>query len=89
MPRSFNDRNDMQDRRDEADMEARQLRRMRAEDRALARREKQEARIDRECLIGELCRDGKPVYYFFPAGGKYREGTKGEVIDYIIRRGFV
>ncbi|MBS3648786.1 hypothetical protein KEU06_09230 [Pseudaminobacter sp. 19-2017] len=68
-------------------LEGRQLRRMKADDRWLARRERLEAKADR--MIGELCRDGKTVHYVFPVGGRYKEGTWGELVDYLIRNKWV
>jgi hypothetical protein len=35
--------------------------------------------------IGELTRDGKTVFYVWPAGGKYREGSRVELVSYLIR----
>lgn len=74
--------------------EANHNRRMANEHRFLCRRERLEATIERECLISELCRDGKPVYYFWPAGTKKPYEATGfggwqEVADYIIRNGWV
>lgn len=43
-----------------------------------------EEKADR--LIGELA-SGK--CYFFPIGGKYREGTRVELIQFIIRNKYV
>jgi len=64
--------------------EAKQVRRMKAEDRYLTRLEKLTAKAER--MIGELCRDGKPVYYVFPVGGKYRESTFAtDLVDFLIR----
>jgi hypothetical protein len=64
-------------------LDARMSRRLLAQDRALARLEKREAAADQ--MIGELCRNGRPVFYVFPVGGKYREGTRAELISYLIR----
>lgn len=64
---------------------ARQARRMAAEDRYLARLEKQEAAAD--MMIGELA-SGK--YYVWPAGGKYRESaSKYELVTFLIRNRYV
>ena len=35
--------------------------------------------------IGELIRDGRAVFYVWPAGGKYREGSRSELVSYLIR----
>ena len=41
-------------------------------------------------MVGELCREGKPVFYAYPAGGRYFESaSKQEVVSYIIRNGWV
>ena len=68
----------------EALMEGRQLRRMKEADRFLARMEKRERAAEQ--MIGELVREGRTVFYTFPAGGKYREGTFGELIAHLIAR---
>ena len=65
-------------------LNARQGRRMAAQDRYLAIREKREAAAEQ--MIGEL-NSGK--FYVWPVGGKYREGTREELIDCLIRRGYV
>lgn len=64
-------------------LEARQARRMAAEDRYLARIEKREAEAER--MIGELS-SGK--CYVFPVGGKYREGTRLELVSFLIRNNY-
>jgi hypothetical protein len=62
------------------------------------RRAKQEERfqtkLDRqmtaaEAMIGELCKEGKQVFYIYPVGGKYREGPRHELIDFLIRNKYV
>ena len=35
--------------------------------------------------IGALIRDGKTVYYVWPAGGRYREGSRRDLINYLVR----
>ena len=65
------------------DLDARQSRRMAAEDRYLERIEKREAEAEKQ--IGELA-SGK--CYVFPVGGKYREGTRGELIAFLIRNNY-
>lgn len=42
-----------------------------------------------ETMVGELCRDGQQVFYVFPTGKKYREGLKGDLIDFLIRNRYV
>ncbi|TAZ20739.1 hypothetical protein ELH77_19225 [Rhizobium ruizarguesonis] len=65
-------------------LDARQKRRMAAEDRFLSRIEKREAAA--EAMIGEL-NSGK--LYVYPVGGKYREGTRAELIAFLIRNNYV
>lgn len=67
----------------ERHLEARMNRRLAAEDRYLARMEKREAAAD--AMIGEL-NSGK--LYIFPVGGKYREGTRAELIAFLIRNNY-
>jgi hypothetical protein len=67
-------------------LEARQNRRMAAEDRFLARMEKREAKAEK--MIGELCREGVTVYYVCPVGGRYSEGTRGELVSFLIRNNY-
>lgn len=60
------------------------------QNRAYDRWDRLSAKIDSLCLIGQLCREGKTVYYFFPAGGKYKESnSEVEIMDYIIKQGYV
>jgi hypothetical protein len=61
-------------------LEARQSRRMAAQDRYLTRIEKRETAAAQ--MIGELS-SGK--CYVFPVGGKYREGNRADLIDFLIR----
>ena len=68
-------------------LEANQNRRMAAEDRYLKRLEKREAEAEK--MIGELCREGRKVFYVYPVGGKYREGSQGELIAFLIRNNYV
>lgn len=67
-------------------------------DRDVTRRNARDAdRFDRWCLaaeraeplIGELVRDGRSVFYTYPPGGKYREGSKAELIDWLVRYRYV
>jgi hypothetical protein len=64
-------------------LDARQSRRMAAEHRYLTRMERRES--DAERMIGELCRNGRAVFYIMPAGGRYREGTFSELVAFLIR----
>jgi hypothetical protein len=41
-----------------------------------------------EKLVGELCREGQQVFYVWPQGGKYREGTRAELIAFLIRNNY-
>jgi hypothetical protein len=71
-------------------LEGKQNRRMANESRFLDRLDRLERKIEKECLIGELCREGKAVYYFWPAGGKYFENSNYMVVvDHIIKKGYV
>jgi hypothetical protein len=70
----------------ERHLEARQSRRMAAEDRFLGRIEKLETAA--YAMVGELCREGKTVFYIFPVGGHYREGTRAELISFLIRNNY-
>ncbi len=64
-------------------MDARHNRRMASEDRFLARIEKRETAAEQ--MIGEL-NSGK--LYVYPVGGKYREGTRSELIAFLIRNNY-
>lgn len=67
-------------------LEASQNRRMAAEHRYLVRMEK---RYDKaEQMLGELMRDGKPVFYVWPQGGKYREGKPHDLVAFLIRNNY-
>lgn len=64
-------------------------RRMANQARALAKWDGLGKREDKaEQMIGELCRDGKKVLYVYPAGGKYREGSRLELIAFLIRNNY-
>lgn len=71
---------------DHKQLEARQGRRMKAEARFPERTEKREQAAEQ--MIGELCRDGKTVYYVWPQGGKYREGSVSELIAFLLRNNY-
>jgi hypothetical protein len=64
--------------------EAKQARRMHAQDRYLTRLEKREAQADK--MVGELL---SGLCYVFPVGGKYREGTRGELVAFLVRNNYV
>ncbi len=71
----------------EQHLEARQSRRMKAEDRylthSLPRLERRER--DAEAMIGEL-NSGK--LYVYPVGGRYREGSRSELIAFLLRNNY-
>jgi hypothetical protein len=67
--------------------DARDNRRVKAEDRAWDKMGEQLDAAD--AMIGELYRDGKTVYYVWPQGGKYREGSWGELTSFLIRNRYV
>ncbi|MGQ3054729.1 MAG: hypothetical protein ACT6S0_23325 [Roseateles sp.] len=60
-----------------------QSRRMAAEDRYLERMERRELAAERQ--IGELVREGRQLLYIWPQGGKYREGTRIDLVAFLIR----
>ncbi|OCJ11481.1 hypothetical protein A6U87_27455 [Rhizobium sp. AC44/96] len=64
-------------------LDARQTRRMKSERRFLERMERRE--LAAEAMIGELCREGRTVFYAWPQGGKYREGSRGELVSFLTR----
>lgn len=64
-------------------LNAKQARRMAAEDRYLTRVERREEAAEK--MIGELV-SGK--LYVYPVGGKYREGTRRELINFLIRNNY-
>ena len=67
-------------------IDARVIRRFKSEDRFLRRIERREN--EAEAMIGELCRNGRTVYYVYPAGGKYKEGSRQDLIAYLLRKGY-
>lgn len=69
--------------KEERRAQARLNRRFASEDRYLARLSKREEMADR--MIGELV-SGK--LYVYPVGGKYREGTRAELIAFLLRNGY-
>lgn len=70
----------------EQQLEARHNRRMANEARFLERIEKRERAAEE--MIGELCREGRTVFYVWPQGGRYREGSWGELIGFLIRNNY-
>lgn len=67
-------------------LNAKESRRFAAEDRYLARIERRED--EAEQMVGKLIRDGKEVFYVYPQGGKYREGSRLELIAFLIRNNY-
>jgi hypothetical protein len=77
----------------ERHMQARDNRRKATEDRFLARLEKRTAAA--EPLIGELCVEGKAVYYIntltcdgLPTG-QIKKGAYSDLVDYLMRNNYV
>lgn len=61
---------------------------MAAQHKHLVRMERLEKKA--EPMIGELSREGRTVYYVFPAGGRYFESqNETECVDYLIRNKYV
>jgi len=72
--------------REDREAATRHARRVRSDDRAWSRFC---ARSDRaEVMIGELVREGRTVHYIFPVGGKYREGHRINLMDFILRNNY-
>lgn len=65
-------------------LDRREAARLRVDERAAERLEHREREAEK--MIGEL-NSGK--CYVYPAGGKYREGTRGELIRFLIRNRYV
>ena len=62
----------------------------RKERRRLIHDAKAEAAISRRedaahAMVGELCREGRTVCYVHPQGGRYREGTRSDLVAFLIR----
>lgn len=70
----------------EQHLEARMSRRIAAQGRYLLRIERRE--VAAEQMIGELCREGRPVYYVWPVRGKYREGTRSDLVSFLLRNNY-
>ena len=63
-----------------------EARRTRREDRDYAAYERLRQRENAaDKMIGELIRDGKTVLYVYPVGGRYREGSRHDLISFLIR----
>jgi hypothetical protein len=64
----------------EQQLNANQNRRMASQDKFLTRINFREEKAEQ--MLGQL-NNGK--FYFYPVGGKYREGTRSELVAFIIR----
>lgn len=75
---------------DDQYLDAKFARREKAEDRWFARMDIRWD--DAETQIGEIVREGKTVYYIQPTdgvrNGRYREGDKCALIDFLIRNNY-
>lgn len=70
-------------------LEGNQNRRMANQARALNNWDELSEREDKaEEMLGQLQRDGKTVFYVWPHGGKYREGTRLELIAFLVRNNY-
>lgn len=65
-------------------LDAKQNRRIASQNRFIKQLEQRETKA--LAMIGELC-NGK--FYVYPQGGKYKEGKKFELVDYLIRNKYV
>lgn len=70
----------------DAQLAGREARRFKAEERAWDRLGRRLDQAERQ--LGQLCRAGKLVHYVFPVGGRYREGTQRDLIDFLLRNGY-
>jgi hypothetical protein len=68
----------------ESHLDGREIRRMKADDRAFVRMNRQFDAAD--AMIGQLS-SGK--LYVYPVGGRYREGTRAELTSFLIRNRYV
>jgi hypothetical protein len=70
----------------EQQLDTLELRRLRADERHAERMDARETRA--ADMLGELCREGRTVYYAWPLGGKYREGLRHDLIAFLVRNGY-
>lgn len=77
----------MQATKYEASIEAKHSRRLAVEGKTETRIERLETKAG--AMIGTLIREGREISYFFPVGGKCKEGSRYEVMAFIIRNGYV
>jgi hypothetical protein len=72
----------------EKELDAREKRRFKADERAHEMMERQMENC--EYLIGELCREGMTIYYVITKAGKVKEFSgRVEACDYLIRNSYV
>lgn len=70
-------------------LEGNQNRRMANQARALNNWDELSEREDKaEEMLGQLQRNDKTVFYVWPQGGKYREGTRLDLIAFLIRNNY-
>jgi hypothetical protein len=70
----------------DAHLAGREARRFKADERAWDRLDRRLDLAERQ--LGQLCRAGKLVHYVFPVGGRYREGTRHDLIAFLLRNGY-
>lgn len=71
----------------EAFLAGREIRRYKVEAKHFDKLDRQMTKAD--TMIGQLMRDGKTVFYVHPNGGRYKEGTRHDLINYLIRNRWV
>jgi len=72
----------------ESFLDGREIRRFKNEARAVARLDRLEEKAEK--LVGELCREGRPVFYVVKSNGKIRESaSRWELVDFLIRNRYV
>lgn len=82
-------------RNDERRLEILEQRHVAADNRYLDKLDRDEAKVRKAGLIGELCREGKTVYYINlrdckgNINGKTKEGDEFDLTKYLIRNGYV
>lgn len=75
--------------KDSRQAEGNHNRRMANQSRALASWDALGKREDAaEAMLGKLVRDGKVVFYVWPQGGKYREGSRLDLIAFLVRNNY-
>ena len=71
----------------ERQLVAREARRLAADARALRTYERKARKA--EAMIGEIVHDGESRFYVWPLGGRYREGSRYDLIEFLIRNRYV